>query len=84
MFNPKTGARLGHIGAIAGLAGTAGAHLPSALGLAGLGNIANKLLTNESFRENLIKAMIKNKKTDLSGLTRKLGKAGAQVGINTK
>jgi hypothetical protein len=61
MFNPKTGARLGHIGSLL----TAGTHLPAALGLSGLGNIANRLLTSESFREKLVKAIIEDKKIKL-------------------
>ena len=77
MFNPKTGARLGHIGTIAGIAGSGGLHLPQALGLGALSHIANKLLTSESFREKLVKAMIEDKRFKFPKTTKSLGKAGA-------
>lgn len=73
MFNPKTGARLGHIGSIA----AAAAHLPSALTLSALGRGANKLLTSESFRNKLVNAMIANKQTSLPKTINTLKSLGA-------
>ena len=80
MFNPKTGARLGHIGTIV----AAGSHLPGALGLGVIGNIANKVLTSESFREKLINAMIANKQTKLTGTIKALQKIGANSATRDK
>lgn len=74
MFNPKTGARLGHLGT---LAGTAAGHIPAAIGIGALGNAANRLLTNESFRDKLIKAMIKNKPVKFPNMVKGLQKTGA-------
>lgn len=73
MFNPKTGARLGHIGTVV----TGATHLPAAFGLAGIGKVANKILTSESFREKLIKAMIADKKIKLPNATKALQKGSA-------
>jgi hypothetical protein len=73
MFNPKTGARLGHLGTAA----AAVSHLPVALGAGAIGHIANKLLTSETFREKLIKAMIEDKKIKLPLATKALQKTGA-------
>jgi len=75
MFNPKTGARLGHVGSLV----AAGSHLPAVLGLGAAGNVANKLLTNESFREKLIKAMIESKDIKLPKSMKALLKTGGTV-----
>lgn len=73
MFNPKTGARLGHVGQVV----LGGAHLPSALGAAGISNIANRLLTNESFRKKLIDAMVKDKNIEIPAFIKNLQKASS-------
>ncbi len=78
MFNPKTGARLGHVGALI----AAVTHLPGVAGGAALGNIANKLLTSESFREKLIKAMIKDKKIKIP--LKALQKGSAAIATQNK
>ena len=80
MFNPKTGARLGHLGTIA----AAAAHLPAALGAGAAGHFANKLLTSETFREKLVKAMIENKQVKLPGTTKALQKIGASSAQQNK
>ena len=73
MFNPKTGARLGHIGTLA----AAVTHLPATIAASGAAKAANKLLTSESFREKLVKAMIEGKKTKLPLASKILQKSGA-------
>jgi hypothetical protein len=82
MFNPKTGARLGHIGTVAGVVGSGGLHLPSILGMGALGNVANRLLTSESFREKLISAMIKDKKLTIPKAIKVLSAGGGLAARN--
>lgn len=59
MFNPKTGARLGHIGTLTGLIGSGGSALPSIIGTGVAGKIANKVLTHPKYREKIVNAIIK-------------------------
>lgn len=90
MFNPKTGARNTGllIDLFQGLGGLGGAHLggfPGAvlgqLATSAGGRLTNHLLTSPSFRESIVKAMIKNQKWQTPQLaTSTAGALGSMVG----
>lgn len=61
MFNPKTGARLGHIGSVAGAVGSGAHAIPGLIATGVAGKLANKALTSPVYRKKIVEAIIKKK-----------------------